>query len=197
MQLCIRGDLAMAGDTKENAIVGTYGSGILAERAVDVLVRAGFRSGAVSVLWPDHENARIFGQRKEAEVLEDAAAGTAAGDLTGGSVGVLAGIGSIALSGIGPFVSMAPMRAGSSATGGAEAPGGFPGVLDTLGIPEYEARRYVSYLGNGEVLLSVHCRSVDEISRAREILRVTGAGNIAIVGETSGGENTTAACRTG
>jgi hypothetical protein len=65
------------------------------------------------------------------------------------------------------------------------AVGGLIGALVGMGIPEYEAKRYEGRLKNGGVLLSVHCDSSGEISRAKELLTGTGAEDIASTGETA------------
>ena len=44
-----------------------------------------------------------------------------------------------------------------------------------MGIPEYEAKRYEGRVKNGGMLLSVHCDTSDEITRAKDILKRTGA----------------------
>jgi hypothetical protein len=49
--------------------------------------------------------------------------------------------------------------------------------------PEYEAKRYEGRVKESGVLLSVHCDTSDEITRAKEILKRTGAEDIASAGE--------------
>ena len=63
------------------------------------------------------------------------------------------------------------------------AVGGLVGALVGMGIPEYEAKRYEGRVKDGGVLLSVHCDTSDEISRAKEVLKRTGAEDIASAGE--------------
>jgi hypothetical protein len=63
--------------------------------------------------------------------------------------------------------------------------GGFAGALIGLGIPEYEAKRYEGHLQKGAILLSVHCETSDEIKRAKEALKDTGAEDISSAGESS------------
>ena len=65
------------------------------------------------------------------------------------------------------------------------AVGGFTGALIGLGIPEYEAKRYEGRLQKGAILLSVHCDTADEIKRAKEIMKNTGAEDISSTGESS------------
>ena len=60
---------------------------------------------------------------------------------------------------------------------------GLVGALVGMGIPEYEAKRYEGRVKDGGILLSVHCDSSEEISRAKEILKATGADDVASSGE--------------
>ena len=66
-------------------------------------------------------------------------------------------------------------RALAGAAVGAAA-GGLTGALVGLGIPEYEAKRYEGRVKDGGVLLSVHCDTSDDIARAKDLLKQTGAG---------------------
>ena len=52
-----------------------------------------------------------------------------------------------------------------------------------MGIPEYEAKRYEGQVKNGGILLSVHSENSDATRRAKEILKRTGAQDIASSGE--------------
>ena len=63
------------------------------------------------------------------------------------------------------------------------AVGGLVGALVGMGIPEYEAKRYEGRVKEGGVLLSVHCDTSEEITRAKDILERTGANDIASAGE--------------
>jgi hypothetical protein len=60
------------------------------------------------------------------------------------------------------------------------------GALAGMGIPEYEAKRYEGRIREGGVLLSVHCDNADWVKRAKEMLRQTGAQDIASAGEERG-----------
>jgi hypothetical protein len=72
--------------------------------------------------------------------------------------------------------------AGAGAGG---AVGGLIGALVGMGIPEYEAKRYEGRVKSGGVLLSIHCDTSEEISRAKDLLKQTGAEDIASAGEKS------------
>ena len=57
------------------------------------------------------------------------------------------------------------------------------GALIGMGIPEYEAKRYEGWVKDGGALLSVHCETSDQISRAKDLLKQTGAEDISSAGE--------------
>jgi hypothetical protein len=73
-----------------------------------------------------------------------------------------------------------------SGVGVGAAVGGLTGALIGLGIPEYEATRYEGRIKHGGILLSVHADDSQWISKAKTILKRTGADDIASSGETKG-----------
>ena len=111
----------------------------------------------------------------------------AAGGTIGGTLGLLAGIGALAIPGVGPFIAAGPIMGALAGLGVGGAVGGLVGALVGMGIPEYEAKRYEGRVKNGGVLLSVHCDTSDEITRAKDILKRTGAEDISSAGEESVG----------
>jgi hypothetical protein len=166
-------------DSKNKAVFGIYTSVAHAEHAVDSLIKAGFSSGDVSVLLPDNQSTRDFAHEKETKAPEGTAAGVTAGGAIGGTLGVLAGIGVLAIPGIGPFIAAGPIMAGLAGLGAGGAVGGLIGGLVGMGIPEYEAKRYEGRIQDGGILLSVHCDTSAEIDRAKALLKSTGADDIA------------------
>ena len=181
--------------SKNKAVFGIYPSVARAERAVDTLLSAGFSNGAISVLLPDDQSTREFAHKKDTKAPEGATTGVAAGGAIGGTLGLLAGIGAIAIPGVGPFIAAGPIMAGLAGLGVGGAVGGLIGALVGMGIPEYEAKRYEGRVKNGGVLLSVHCDTSDQIKRAEELLKNTGAEDIASAGEPSGAKTSTATYR--
>lgn len=173
----------MAG--KNKSVFGIYSTVPQAERTVDVLVQSGFSSGDISVLLPDHRSTRDFAHEKETKAPEGATTGGVAGGIIGGTLGVLVGIGTLAIPGLGPFIAAGPIMAGLAGLGAGGTVGGIIGALVGMGIPEYEAKRYEGRLKEGGVLLSVHCDTSDEINRAKELLKSTGAEDISSTGESS------------
>jgi hypothetical protein len=111
--------------------------------------------------------------------------GAGAGGAVGGVLGWLAGIGSLAIPGIGPFIAAGPIMASLAGLGVGGAVGGLIGALVGMGIPEYEAKRYEGRIKEGGVLLSVHCDTSDEITRAKNLLKNTGAQDISSTDEAS------------
>ncbi|HTV95622.1 MAG TPA: hypothetical protein VME42_06450 [Steroidobacteraceae bacterium] len=173
----------MAG--KNTAVFGIYRTGTDAERAVDTLIGAGFASGAISVLLPDTQSSREFAHHKETKAPEGTAAGATAGGVIGGTLGVLAGVGALAIPGIGPFIAAGPIVAGLAGLGAGGAVGGFLGALVGMGIPEYEAKRYEGRVKDGGTLLSVHCDTSDQVKRAKDLLKSSGALDIASTSESA------------
>jgi len=173
----------MAG--KNTAVFGIYPSAEHAERAVQSLMVAGFASSDISVLLPDSRSTKEFAHEKDTKAPEGTTVGVTTGGVIGGTLGVLAGIGALAIPGLGPFIAAGPIMAGLAGLGVGGAVGGLVGALVGMGIPEYEAKRYEGRVKNGGTLLSVHCDTSDQVKRAKEMLQSTGAEDIASSGEAS------------
>ena len=150
---------------------------------MDELVGAGFSNADVSVLLADNQGTKDFAHEKQTKAPEGTTTGAAAGGTIGGTLGLLAGIGALAIPGVGPFIAAGPIMGALAGVGVGGAVGGLVGALVGLGIPEYEAKRYEGRLKEGGVLLSVHCETSEEITRAKELLKRTGANDIASAGE--------------
>ena len=170
-------------ENKKTAAFGIYPSVGQAEAAVDTLVNEGFFNDDISVLLPDNESTRAFAHEKHTKAPEGTTTGAAAGGTVGGTLGLLAGIGAIAIPGVGPFIAAGPIMATLAGIGVGGAIGGLVGALVGMGMPEYEAKRYEGRIKAGGVLLSVHCDTSDEITRAKKILERTGAEDISSAGE--------------
>jgi len=168
---------------KNVAVFGIYPTATNAEMAVDRLVASGYSDQDVSVLMADAYTAKEFAHEKNTKAPEGTAAGVTTGGLIGGTLGLLAGIGALAIPGVGPLIAAGPIMAALAGIGAGGAVGGVVGALVGLGIPEYEAKRYEGRVKNGGVLLSVHCATSEEISRAKDIIKSTGAEDIASSGE--------------
>ena len=171
---------------KKISVFGIYRTVAQAERAVDALVRASFSNNDISVLAPDTQSTKDFAHEKHTKAPEGATTGVAAGGALGGTLGLLAGVGALAIPGLGPFIAAGPIMGALAGLGVGGAVGGLVGALVGMGIPEYEAKRYEGRVKDGGVLLSVHCATSDEITRAKKILEQTGAEDISSSGEKAG-----------
>ena len=171
----------MAG--KQTAVFGIYRNATQAERTVDRLLAAGFRNDDISVLLPDAKSSKDFAHEKNTKAPEGTTTGVTAGGAIGGTLGLLAGIGALAIPGVGPLIAAGPIMGALAGLGVGGTVGGLIGALVGMGIPEYEAKRYEGHIKEGGVLLSVHCDTSDEITRAKELLKQTGAEDISSSGE--------------
>src|ERR1051326_8031766 len=173
----------MAG--KNTAAFGIYSDRIGLENAVEALKAHGFRNTDISVLFPETQGTKDFAHEKHTKAPEGATAGAGAGVVIGGTLGWLAGIGALAIPGIGPFLAAGPVVAALAGAGAAGVAGGIIGGLAGLGIPEYVAKRYEGRIRKGGILLSVHCDDSDWTKRAKVILEQTGAEDVSSTGEST------------
>ncbi|MFO1498403.1 MAG: DUF3341 domain-containing protein [Verrucomicrobiota bacterium] len=154
-----------------------------AESIVNQLKEAGFSYNDISVLFPDKAGTRHFAHEQHTKAPEGATAGVGTGGLLGGALGWLAGIGALAIPGLGPFIAAGPLMAALSGAALGAAVGGVAGALVGMGIPEYEAKRYEGRIKGGNILISVHTKDQGEVKRVREIFERAGAEDIATAGE--------------
>jgi len=171
----------MAG--KNTAVFGIFTSRARAEKSVDRLISAGFRSDDVSVLAPDQDATRELATEKNTKAPEGTTTGATAGGAIGGTLGLLAGIGALAIPGLGPFIAAGPIVGALAGMGAGAATGGLIGALVGMGIPEYEAKRYEGRVKDGGILVSVHCDDSDWVSKAKNVLKDSGAEDISSAGE--------------
>ncbi len=120
---------------------------------------------------------------KHTKAPEGTATGATSGAVIGGGLGWLAGIGALAIPGLGPLIAAGPIVAALAGAGAGGVLGGLIGALVGMGIPEYEAKRYEGRVKEGGILLSVHCDDSNWTKRAKEILERTGADDVSSAGE--------------
>src|ERR1700690_327178 len=154
--------------SKNTAVFGIYATPGTAEAAVDHLLSKGFSNAAISVLLPDDESTRAFAHEKNTKAPEGTAAGVTTGGVIGGTLGLLAGIGVLAIPGVGPLIAAGPIMAALAGLGAGGAVGGLAGALIGAGFPEYEARRYEGRVSKGGILLSVHCDNSEWVKKAKQ-----------------------------
>lgn len=172
--------------SKNIAVFGIYRTPNLAESAVDHLLSIGFTNSAISILLQDDKSTRDFAHEKNTKAPEGTATGVTVGGAIGGTLGLLAGLGALAIPGIGPLIAAGPIIGALTGLGVGGAVGGITGALIGMGIPEYEAKRYEGHVKNGGTLLSVHCDTAEQIAAAKDGLKATGAIDISATGEHAG-----------
>ena len=171
----------MAG--KNTAVFGIYEIRSQAEQAVDTFISDGFRTEDISVLLPENTGTKDFAHEKNTKAPEGATTGATTGAVVGGTLGLLAGIGALAIPGLGPFIAAGPIMGALAGAGSGGVVGGILGALVGMGIPEYEAKRYEGLVKEGHILVSVHCDNSDWVKRAKQVMERTGAHDIASAGE--------------
>src|SRR4051794_25053327 len=112
----------MAG--KNTAVFGIYKSPMQAEQAVEALIAAGFSNQDVSVLFPDKQTTKEFAHEKNTKAPEGTTTGAVSGGAIGGTLGLLAGIGALAIPGLGPFIAAGPIMGTLAGLGSGGAIGG-------------------------------------------------------------------------
>lgn len=156
-----------------------------AETIVQRLNEGGIPTSDVSVLLPDKSGSRDFAHEHHTKAPEGTAIGASAGGLTGGTLGLLAGIGALAIPGVGPFIAAGPIMAALSGAAVGATLGGIAGALIGMGIPEYEAKQYEAKIKEGNILISVHTADGDVVDRVKAIMKEAGAEDISSTGEAS------------
>ncbi len=152
---------------------------------VQQLKTSGFRQEDISVLFPDKQGTRDFAHEQQTKAPEGAVTGASTGGVLGGALGWLAGIGALAIPGVGPFIAAGPLMAALSGVAVGAAVGGITGALVGMGIPEFEAKRYEGKIKSGNILISVHSETSDATNKARAIFERAKAEDISSTSETA------------
>ena len=155
------------------AVFGLYSTRRQVENAVDELKAQGFRNADVSVLFSENVGTKDFAHEKGTKAPEGLATGATSGAVLGGALGWLAGIGALAIPGVGPMIAAGPIIGALTGVGVGGTVGGIAGGLIGVGIPEYEAKRYEGRIKEGNILLSVHADNSEWVNKAERILKDT------------------------
>lgn len=155
-------------------VIGSFSSADDAEQAIGALKDDGFDEQEISLVALDSESG--FGQDDGRGVLsmgQDLASGTTTGGALGGIAGLLAGVGALAIPGIGPIIAAGPIAAGLSGA----VVGGIAGGLLDLGVPEDRGQYYEDRVREGDVLVALNADD-QEVDRAAQIMRDYGADDV-------------------
>lgn len=154
-----------------------------ADRIVTSLRSSGVRDQDISVLLPDTKGTKDFAHEHSTKAPEGAVTGAGAGGVTGGVLGLLAGIGALAIPGVGPLIAAGPIMAALSGAAVGAAVGGVAGGLIGMGIPEFEAKRYEDRVKGGNILMAVHSEDSVTTKRVKEVFEQSGAEDISTTSE--------------
>lgn len=138
-----------------------------AAAAVGRLEEAGVAHDDISLLSNDPAHNQYYGAVPgDADAMSDAhhpgtGAGASIGTLLGGGAGLLAGLGILAIPGLGPVVAAGWLAATLVGAGVGAAAGGVVGSLTDLGVDEDHAHAYAEGLGRGGTLLTVRVEGAD------------------------------------
>jgi len=157
-------------------VIATFDTEKRAEDAVRSMRQQGFREDEISIIARDRG-----GKGGEVEAggelgdVNNLSSGTAWGGGLGGVLGLLTGVGALAIPGVGPIVAAGPLAATLSGA----VTGGVVGGLIDLGIPEERGQYYESEVKAGKILSVVETddNRVEEVSN---ILRDNGANDIEV-----------------
>jgi hypothetical protein len=165
--------------TRKNiAAFGIFPSRESAQKCVSSLLQQGFRNEDISILASNPNTNKELAIEKGTKAPEGVTTGATAGGIVGGAIGLLAGIGTIAIPGVGPFIAAGPIMATLAGIGTGAATGGIIGALAGIGIPEFEAKRYEGQVRDGGILVSVHGDDSDWADKAKRVLEQNGAKDV-------------------
>lgn len=177
--------------TDRGTIVGLFRSQADAERAIRDLKDAGIDENQIGVAMQDRHSQRELSESTGASTSpasDGATAGALSGGILGGVVGLLAGVGALAIPGVGPIIAGGALASALAGAGIGAAAGGLMGALVAMGVSQDDARYFETGLRQGSVLVIVNAGSRGP--EAREILRASGAdlGSSARAGAGAGGD---------
>ncbi len=169
----------------KKSVIGIVESETQAEQIVSELQAGNVLSSQISVLFPDKRGTKDFAHEHNTKAPEGAVAGVGAGGLIGGTIGLLAGIGALAIPGVGPFIAAGPLMAALSGAAAGATLGGVAGALVGLGIPEIEAKTYEGKVHGGNILIAVHVADSDGEKSAKSTMEKYHAHDVSVTSDSS------------
>ena len=154
-------------------VVGLFRDQPAAERAIQRLTAAGFTQEQIGVAVRDRERQDAITDETGTQAAEGAKTGAVSGGVVGGVVGLLAGVGALAIPGIGPIIAGGALASTLAGAGIGAAAGGLLGALVGMGIPEEDARHFEQGFKQGGILVTVNAGA--RSAEARRSLLESGA----------------------
>jgi hypothetical protein len=151
-------------------VSGLFMTYLGARSAIHALNDAGIKSADISLIAnsPDDLTPEASAVRK------DTAAGAEVGALLGGAGGLLAGLGILAIPGLGPIIGGGWLVATLMGAVAGAATGGLIGLLTDAGIPKSDAHVYAEGVRRGGALVTARVTDAQETTAA-SVLKAAGA----------------------
>src|SRR5215204_6191095 len=152
-------------ETTGRTVVGLFHNQADAERAIQRLKQEGFREDQIGVALKDRKQQDELIEGTGTQAAEGAATGAIGGGVLGGVIGLLAGVGALAIPGIGPIIAGGTLASTLAGAGIGAAAGGLLGALMGMGIPEEDARHFDEGFRAGGTLVTVSAQGREEEAR--------------------------------
>jgi uncharacterized protein (TIGR02271 family) len=144
-----------------------------AERAIQRLKQEGFSENQIGVAIKDRSRQEELIEGTGTQAEEGAATGAIGGGVLGGVIGLLAGVGALAIPGVGPIIAGGTLASTLAGAGIGAAAGGLLGALVGMGVPEEDAKHFDQGFREGGTLVTVAAGNRAE--EARTYLYESGA----------------------
>jgi uncharacterized protein (TIGR02271 family) len=154
-------------------VVGLFRNQVDAEHAIGRLKQSGFSENQIGVALKDRKRQEELIEGTGTQAAEGAAAGALGGGVLGGVIGLLAGVGALAIPGVGPIIAGGTLASTLAGAGIGAATGGLIGALAGMGVPEEDARHFDQGFQAGGTLVTVDAGS--RAAEARDCLYESGA----------------------
>ena len=163
---------------KDFVVFALFENRAAVEHAIDFLNEDGFEWADISVILPNTNDLQDLTEAFPMKIQAGATAGAETGALIGGTFGMLLGIGTLTIPGLGALLAVGPVIAALIGAGLGGLVGGLSGALVGIGVPQHSANIYETGVQNGEALLSVHAADSAWVEMAMLDLESTGGKHV-------------------
>ena len=165
-------------------VVGLMESAAEAQRVVqDLTSSCGCTQADIGLMARGSEGERPSKRKgrsaaKEGDVAAGAMKGVGTGAAIGGVLGLVAGVASLAIPGVGPIIAAGPIASALAGAGIGAAAGGIIGALANMGVPEEHAHYYAEGVRRGGTLITVRAETDAKAECAQRVMQQHGAVDI-------------------
>jgi hypothetical protein len=154
-------------------VVGLFQRDEDVTRAIRGLREAGFPESGIGLAARNREQQDQLTEETGTKAAQSGAAGAVGGGVLGGVIGLLAGVGAIAIPGVGPIIAGGVLASTLAGAGVGAVAGGIGGALVGMGVHEGEARHFEQGFNAGGILLTVEAGT--RAAEARTVMGYHGA----------------------